>query len=212
MEIKKIINPANKLMNSRRSVRHYDTSVKINREEMTNILQDALTAPSSFNLQPWRFVVIDTQDGKEAIEPFMMFNHTQWETSAAIIAVFGDMQADENVDKILEANLEHNLIDEDRKNKMTEMIKSYRTLFSEERTRNGVMLDCGFVTMQLMLSAKAYGYDTNPIGGYMREELTKTVGLDPKRYEPVVVLSIGKAAEEGHDSVRLSVSEVTKWL
>lgn len=212
MEIKKTINPANGLMSSRCSIRNYDTSVKINREEMTNILQDALTAPSSFNLQPWRFVVIDTQDGKKIIEPYMMFNHTQWETSAAVIAIFGDLEADENLDKILSANIEHHLMDEERKTKMTEMIKSYRASFSEEKTRNGVMLDCGFVSMQLMLSAKAYGYDTNPIGGYMKKEFTEAVGLDPKRYEPVILLTIGKAAEDSHDSVRLSVDEVTKWL
>lgn len=211
MEIKKIINPANELMSARKSIRKYDTSVKINRAEMCNILQDAMTAPSSFNLQPWRFVVVDTQDGKELIKPFMMFNEQQWETSAAIIAVFGDMQADENIDKILSANVKYELMDVERKERMAQMITSYRQSFSKEKTKNGVMLDCGFVTMQLMLSAKAYGYDTNPIGGYMKKELTEALGLDVERYEPIILLSIGKAMETGSDTTRFSAQEVTQW-
>ena len=189
MEIKKIINPANELMSARKSIRKYDTSVKINRAEMCNILQDAMTAPSSFNLQPWRFVVVDTQDGKELIKPFMMFNEQQWETSAAIIAVFGDMQADENIDKILSANVKYELMDVERKERMAQMITSYRQSFSKEKTKN----------------------DTNPIGGYMKKELTEALGLDVERYEPIILLSIGKAMETGSDTTRFSAQEVTQW-
>ena len=62
-----------------------------------------------------------------------------------------------------------------------------------------------------MLSAKAYGYDTNPIGGYQKKEFSEALGIDTRRYEPVVLIAIGKAAEEGRNSVRLSADEVTTW-
>lgn len=39
----------------RRSIRRYDESVDIPREEMTAILEMATKAPSSSNMQPWRF-------------------------------------------------------------------------------------------------------------------------------------------------------------
>ena len=47
------------VIQERRSVRSYDPTVKISREEMTEILELATLAPSSSNLQPWRFLVID---------------------------------------------------------------------------------------------------------------------------------------------------------
>ena len=47
------------VIRERHSVRQYDPSVKIPREEMEEILKDAILAPSSSNLQPWRFLVID---------------------------------------------------------------------------------------------------------------------------------------------------------
>lgn len=211
MQIKNIANKANRALLERASIRKYDTSVKISRDEMSNILQDAMTAPSSLNLQPWRFFVFDTPEGKETIKPFMMFNQQQWETSSAIIAVYGDMECASYTDPILSAGVENNLITPEYKDKMSEMIAGFHTSFTEERLRNSVLIDCGFVTMQLMLSAKAYGYDTNPIGGFMRKELTKALNLDAKRYIPIILISIGKAAEARNDSIRFSVDEITQW-
>lgn len=211
MEIKSIVNPANEVMLKRTSIRKYDSSVKISRDEIKSILKDAMTAPSSLNLQPWRFVVIDSTDCKEKIKPYMMFNELQWSTSSAIIAVFGDLQCASNTDKIYSAAVEHNIISEQKKEAIAGMIDKYVLSYTPERLSNAVMLDCGFVTMQIMISAKNYGYDTNPIGGYARQEFTEALGLDSKRYLPVILLSIGKADEEPQPSIRFSVDDVTEF-
>lgn len=212
MQLKSISNQANKILLERCSIRRYDVSVKISRDEMSAILQDALTAPSSFNLQPWRFAVIDSSEGKETIKPFMLFNHEQWETSSAIIAVFGDRENHSYTESIYSAAVENKLMLQENKDRMVSMIDEYRKSFSDERVKEVFLLDCGFVSMQIMLSAKAYGYDTNPIGGYMKKELTEALGYDTNRYFPVLLISIGKAAETAHDSVRFSVNEITKWI
>lgn len=211
MEIKKITNSANALMQLRATIRKYDPAVKIGREEMAHILQDAMTAPSSLNLQPWRFVVVDTDEGKELIKPMMMFNQQQWETSSAIIAVFADTRCAESAETILTADVENGFKTTGMKDKMLAMIKEYTSSYSPERLSNSLMMDMGFVCMQLMLAAKGYGYDTNPIGGFMRKELAEALGMDIKRYIPALLISIGKAAEPAKDSTRFSVSEVTQW-
>lgn len=211
MEIKKVSNKENVLLYSRRTIRKYDRSVGINHEVLKNILQDAMTAPSSLNLQPWRFVVIETPEGKDAIRPFMMFNQEQCDSSAAMIAVFGDYDNFSYTDAIYSAAVEKGLLPLEKKEKMTEMITEYRKLFNEERIKETFLFDCGLVSMQIMLAAKAYGYDTNAIGGYMKDELTEVLGLDRKRYFPVLLISIGKAAEAGYDSIRFSVDEITQW-
>ncbi|GAB6007654.1 nitroreductase family protein [Dysgonomonas reticulitermitis] len=211
MQIKNIVNESNRLLAMRASIRRYDDLVKIDREEMRNILQDTMTAPSSFNLQPWRFFVFDTPESKELIKPYMMFNQLQWETSSAVIAIFGDMDSYSAAEKILSANVNFSLMTEDYKTQMLEIISSYRDSYTDERLRESILLDCGFVAMQLMLSAKAYGYDTNPIGGFMRKELTQALELDEKRYIPVLLVSIGKVAEKAKDTVRFSVDDITVW-
>lgn len=211
MEIKSIINPANQMMLDRTSIRKYDPTVKISQEEILNILQDAMTAPSSLNLQPWRFVVIDSEEGKKLIKPYMLFNHQQWETSSALIAVFGDLKNPATADKIYHSAFDKGLIPEEYMDKMLEMIETYTSAYTYEHMCNIVMLDCGFVAMQIMLAAKGYGYDTNPIGGFMKKEMTEALGMDKERYFPAILISIGKADEQPKPSIRYSASEVTQW-
>ena len=54
-----------KLMDERKSVRKYEPGVTIPREQIQHILEQATSAPSSSNLQPWRFLVIDDQDKRK---------------------------------------------------------------------------------------------------------------------------------------------------
>ena len=47
-------NDFNKIALERRSIKSYDPTVKISREEMNEILTEATRAPSSINFQPWK--------------------------------------------------------------------------------------------------------------------------------------------------------------
>ncbi len=89
------------LMKNRRSIREYDETVKISQEEMQTILTDAVTAPSSVNMQPWRFVVVESDAGKEKLKPLIRFNTLQNDTSAAMILIFGDLNNFENGEKFM---------------------------------------------------------------------------------------------------------------
>lgn len=211
MKLKKVTNPANELLEKRCSIRKYNPSIKISHQEMSNIIQDAMTAPSSLNLQPWRFVVIDSPEGKELVKPYMAFNQLQHETSAALIVVYADMESTNSAETVLSADVKLGIRDEASKDKFLNMIKSYRAQVSPERFLASQMLDCGFVCMQLMLSAKAYGYDTNPIGGFDREGICNALDIDINRYMPALIISIGKADEESHATTRYSAEEVTYW-
>ena len=50
------------LVKERRSIRVYDPEVKISKQEMHELLEEATLAPSSLNLQPWRFLVIESEE------------------------------------------------------------------------------------------------------------------------------------------------------
>lgn len=61
--------------------------------------------------------------------------------------------------------------------------------------------------MQLMLVARAKGYDTVPMGGYDQAKFVEAFNI-PERYAPVMLIAIGKAAKPGHPTVRLAVDDV----
>ena len=83
-----VSNDFSDIVYNRRSIRKFDTSVKIPREEMLEILDKTVTAPSSVNMQPWRFVVVDSEEGKDKLKPFVSYNSVQNETSSAMVLIF----------------------------------------------------------------------------------------------------------------------------
>ena len=208
---KTLINNFDEIVTGRRSIRSYDPSVKISRQEMTEILSKATLAPSSVNLQPWRFVVIDSPEGKATLAPLAKFNQTQVATSAAMIAVFADMNSIDYADDIYGKAVEAGLMPAEVRDTQLPAIKGLVSALSAEQLKEMNLIDAGLVSMQLMLAARAHGYDTNPIGGYEKDQIAEAFGMDKERYYPVMLISIGKAADKGYQSVRLPVEAITEW-
>lgn len=211
MTVDSVIKDYKEVISSRRSVRVYDPAVKISREEMTEILEEATLAPSSVNLQPWRFLVIDSPEGKATLEELAPGNLNQVKTSSAVIAVFGDMNAFDNADDIMSSSVERGFLPQEVKE---QVMANYTALFgrmSPETFREMILIDSGLVSMQFMLSARAHGYDTNPIGGYDKSRIAEAFGMDKERYVPVMLISIGKAAKEARKTTRLPIDRVAQW-
>ncbi|AHV95413.1 nitroreductase family protein [Paenibacillus sabinae] len=195
----------------RRSIRKYDPAVKISKEEMTQILEEATLAPSSVNMQPWRFLVIESPEGKATLAPLAMFNKVQVETSAAVIAIFADLNSFDYAEEIYGTAVERGWMPADVKERQIAGLTKYFATLPPQVNKENVLIDAGLVTMQLMLVARAHGYDTNAIGGYEKDKVSEVFGMDKERYAPVMLLSIGKAAEEGYTSVRLPVERIAEW-
>lgn len=196
---------------NRKSIRVYDDSVKISREEMLEMLEEATLAPSSVNMQPWRFVVVDTEAGKADLKPLIRFNTRQNDTSAAMVLVFGDLQCYEFGEAIYDKAVSEGKMSQEVRDQQIGAIIPYYKNFTQAQMNDVVKIDASLATMQFMLTARAHGYDTNPIGGFEADQLAASVGLDPERFVPVMVVSIGKAAETGYDSVRLPIEEFTSF-
>lgn len=195
----------------RKSIRVYDPTVKIAHSEMHQILREAALAPSCVNMQPWRFVVVESAEGKEQLKPYIRFNTRQNETSAAMILIFGDMQCHEYAEEIYQAAVDQGKMPQEVKDQqLAAIVPMYQSLSTEQMQRI-VQIDGSLVAMQLMLVARAHGYDTNPIGGFDADNLAEAVGLDKERFHPIMIVSIGKAAEEGYQSVRLPIEKITEF-
>lgn len=197
---------------SRRSIRTYQPDVKISQQEMQELLAEATLAPSSLNLQPWRFLVIESEEGKATLKELAKFNQRQVETSSAVIAVFVDMESIETTQEIYDLAVEKGVMPADVRDRQVPSIQSMLRAIPREEMRAMNFIDAGLVSMQIMLSAQARGYATNPMGGFEKEKIAEAYGLDKNRFEPVMLISIGKAADEGHASVRLPIDDIAKWV
>ena len=197
------------VITERRSVRHYDPSVKISRDEITEMLKEATLAPSSSNLQPWRFLVIDDQEWKEKLLP-IAFNQQQVADASAVIAILGDYEGYKAAETIYNKAVDAGYMNEEVKSSLIQNINSRYSNREREVIKQIALVDGGLVAMQFMLVAKARGYDTVPMGGYNPAKFKEVFNISD-RYETIMLIALGKAAQPGHPTVRLDVEDITFW-
>lgn len=194
---------------NRRSIRNYDPSYKIEHSKLLQIIDEAAKAPSSANLQPWRFVIVESEEAKAKLKPLIRFNTLQNETSSAMILIFGDLKCQEYAQEIYQEAVERGLMPKEVMEKQVAAIVPMYDSLNKAQMERIVQIDASLVAMQLMLVARSHGYDTNPIGGFDADQLAAAFDLDEDRFHPVMILSIGKAMETGYESVRLSAEKIT---
>lgn len=194
---------------SRRSVRSYDPSHVIARKELEEILELATRAPSSSNMQHWRFLVIDTPELKQQLVPIAN-NQQQVAEASAVIAVLGDTEGWRQAETIYGNSAKAGYMPEDVARSFIKRTTDIYSSLPPQTSREVAIVDASLAAMQLMLVAKAKGYDTVPMGGYDKAKFMEAYGI-PDRFVPVMLLPIGKAAKPGHPTVRLPLDEVVFW-
>ncbi|MCY1119383.1 nitroreductase family protein [Bacillus safensis] len=196
------------ILKQRASVKEYDTSHEMTKEELTELLEITTKAPSAWNLQHWHFTVFHSAEAKAKLLP-IAYNQKQVSQASAVIAVLGDLEANQNGEKIYSELAEQGFITEDIKETlMTQINGAYQ---SEQYAREAAYSNASLAAMQLMIAAKAMGYDTCAMGGFSKEAYIKEFNVSG-RYEPVMLISVGKAAKEAHKSNRFDIEEVSDFL
>lgn len=197
------------VIRNRRSVKYFDSSVKIPREEILEMLNEANISPSSCNFQPWRYIVVDTQEGKEKLAN-ANYNLTQNETSAAMIIVLGDLNFFDKFDTVYDKEVEAGHMTEEVKENFKEGMGKMVENLPIETKRESVYFDCGIWTMQFTNIAHAKGYDTNIIGGFRRDKVSELFELED-HLEPVMLIALGKKEKDGRPSTRMSAEELVRF-
>lgn len=206
-----VTNDFNEIMFGRKSIKVYDETATIDHEEMLEMLNKAITAPSSVNLQPWRFVVVESAAAKAKLRPMVRFNTKQVDTASAVILIFADIKPQDRTEVIYDRAVAEGKMPPEVRDYQVPAIKSMYDALSPATMREVVKMDASLAAMQLMLVARSHGYDTNPMSGFDPEEMAATFDLDQDRYIPVLMVSIGKAKEPGFDSVRIEAEKITDF-
>ena len=199
------------VVRSRRSVRDFMSDVEIPKEELMAIIEEAMFAPNSTNLNSWRFLIVTEKEQKEALYEVSM-QQPAVTGAAAVIILLGDLTAYTvaNADEISAKAVAQGTMTEEIRQGINENVSWYYDV-SEEQKREWLMLDQGLVAMQLMLSAKDRGYDTVAMSGFETEAVRKLFNIEDHLVNGLII-PIGKAQTPGFETVRRDVSEVVTWL
>ncbi len=155
--------------------------------DLKQILEAGLSAPSGYNLQPWRFIVVRTPDQLRRLRS-ASFNQAKVEEASAVIVACGDKDGwrtdmEEMIRMGREAGMTENYAEQARDN-IPEYLGNHPNLVAW--LNRHVMI--ALTTM--MWQAEVMGYDTAPMEGYESDKVCEVLKL-PLSYEVVALLAIG---------------------
>ena len=204
----------------RRAVKVFDP-VEIPPDTREQILEAARLAPSSFNIQPYRFYWIEAPAVRREAARLCM-NQSPAATASALIvavAVLGSWQPTTHAHLawMRTAGFSPEKIEEsEQKSKWAKwffiqgwfgilgalkwlicrLVNVFKTLGSPPVARQGMFKwatkNTSLACENLMIAAEALGLNTCPMEGFDGRRLSKFLGLSPRHHEIVLVIAIGK--------------------
>jgi nitroreductase len=188
--------PATQAAISRRSIRHYEPTA-IPEADLRELLRLAGRAPSAYNAQPWRFVVVQDETLKAKLSE-AAYGQQQILRAPATVVLYSDMN--NALERMPEAM--HPDMPQDKRDAGVE---SFRASFAgkSEAERESWGGDQSYIALgYLLLLAESLGYGTSPMLGFEPEKVKALLGLPAHAQVPALV-SIGYPAEEGFRPHRL---------
>ncbi|RXK17324.1 nitroreductase family protein [Macrococcus sp. DPC7161] len=192
---------------NRSAVKVYDSTYKIEKSELEEILTFANRAPSAWNLQHWHFLAITSDEAKEKLLP-IAYNQKQITESSVTIVVLGDKQANLNVETIYGSAVENGEITEDIKNMVQKQVEAVYQ--NQNYAYEAAVMNATFPAMQIMNAATIKGLGTCAIGGFNRTQLEEAFQID-ERFVPLMLITIGKTLKDPRTSTRRPLSEVVTY-
>ena len=189
---------------ARRSIRVYKQE-PIPREDLDRIFEVVRLAPSAFNVQPWRFVVVTEPELKAKLGAAA--NGQKQVTGApAVIVLYTDMKAVlDDIDDIM-----HPGLPADRRAAGAAGFRaSWSRKSDAEREQWGASQ--GYIALgYLLLAASSLGYGTSPMLGFDPAKVKDALGLPAHVGIPAIV-AIGRPDEEGFTHHRHPVERLVTY-
>ncbi|VAV98998.1 Oxygen-insensitive NAD(P)H nitroreductase / Dihydropteridine reductase [hydrothermal vent metagenome] len=173
---------------SRRAIKAFDPDHVMPKADEDELLSLAMLAPTAYNIQNWRFVVVKGEKLRGQVRE-AAWDQAQVTDSSMLIVVCADLKSWEKEPKRYWANAASDVQDF-----MLPMIDGYYR-DKEQVQRDEAMRSCGIAAQTLMLAAKGMGYDSCPMDGFDFDKVGQLINL-PDDHVIAMFVTIGKGVKE----------------
>jgi nitroreductase len=157
--------------------------------DLRAILDAGLCAPSGYNMQPWRFIVVQQPEQRKRLRA-ASYNQAKVEEASVVIVACGDRDGwRRDLDEMLRLGRAGGM-PESYAAQAEANVPGYLSSFSETQMQGWLNKQVTLATTQMMLMAEVMGYDTAPMEGFEQDKVCETLKL-PLSYWVVSLLAIG---------------------
>ena len=199
-------------MDFRHACKIFDDTKKISKGDLNFILEAGRKSPSSFGMEPWKFVVVQNQELKEKIKPFC-WNQPQITTCSDLVLIYASIEGVKPTSNIPEKRFSRREMPKEKKDfylklyadHLEETLSSDKNIFSWTARQSYIALG------NMMTGAASIGIDSCPIEGFEKEKIEKIIGINPKKYQLAVLVPFGYRLKEQSSQLRVDLDEVVEF-
>jgi len=172
---------------ARRAVKKYDPNHRMSDDEINKLFSAAIQSPTSFNIQNWRFVLVQDPELRRQIRG-VSNDQIQVTDASLLILLTADLKAWKKSPERYWRNAPP---------PVAKMLVDWMQPFYEGKDqlqRDEAMRSCGIAGQTIMLAAKALGYDSCPMIGFDIDAVGKLIRL-PEDHVIGFMITVGKALE-----------------
>jgi nitroreductase len=172
----------------RRSTPSFDGE-PIPAKDLWQILDAGLRVPSGYNMQPWRFVVVQHPEQRRRLRA-ASYNQAKVEEASAIIVACGDRDGwRRDLEEMLRMGRAGGM-PESYAAQAAANVPDYLSSFSRDEMAGWLNKQVTIATTTMMWMAEVLGYDTAMMEGFEQQGVCETLRL-PMSYWVVSLLTIG---------------------
>ncbi len=202
-----------KAMDFRHACKIFDENKKISNEDINYIMQVAQKSPSSFGMEPWKFLVITNEDLKAKIRP-ACWNQVQITSCSHLVVVLARIESAKPESGEPLKRFSRRDMPQDKLNFYMDLYSKHlaNTLSSDENIWSWTSKQT-YIALGNMMSAAAFiGIDSCPIEGFEKEAVEEILELDTSKYQLSVILPLGYRINEQSSQQRLAFDEVVEFI
>lgn len=177
-------------LKQRYAAKRFDITKKVPAATWNTLKQSLLLSPSSFGLQPWKFIAVSSESLKRELQPHCYNQPQVIECSHFVVFTHRTDMTSKDVDRLMQS------IASSRKIPVS-ALEDYRQMIMGTLAAPGK--DIGrwnsrqpYIALgQLMLSASLLGVDTCPMEGIESQGVDKILGLEGSGYTSIVACAVG---------------------
>ena len=184
------LKPITQVLLERRATNHF-TNEEVPDDVLNAILQLGAQAPSGYNLQPWRFIVVREPENRKRLQAVAFNQPKVAEAPVVIIAVGMKEEWKQTAQEVFQEGAERGAGSKATAGQAAQQAVGF---VSSMDLRMWVNRHTMIALTTMMLVAEAYGFDTAPMEGFDAAGVKREFKL-PEEAEVVALLAIGRAVE-----------------
>jgi len=176
----------------RRAINFFNPDRDVSEELLTEMIELAAKAPSSFNLQPWNLMVLRDTETKEKLKALAWDQPKVVEAPVTLIVLAdkdGWQEGHPTVEKNWKEMLDSGAMGPDQRDWFLDAAKSLYA-WSPETSLAYAVKNTGFFAMGLMYAATSLGLETHPMDGFDHEGVRAAFNI-PDNYWIPLLLAVG---------------------